>query len=447
MPRLDKFLLLTWMTLFLTISITLAGNVGIFMLRWSFPIPITPITPVAPHALDSIGQAVYFGSSVTTGYTNYLFARNISSGNEIWRYNTSLPVNYVTHFRNNSIDYVAIGTGGSTTQPSKSYVITRATSGNATFWQSINLVSSVKSLGSAKSYLTTGEDVIAGLENGTVLRLRGDNGAVLWRYPTTGSVFSVAELKNGSIIVGTREIPNRGYVYLLNSGGSLRWGPIFQNNILTLVKKFGDVNADDEPDVIVVFNDNRIHVLNGLSGSEIAPWPFILGSDNIKDLLCTEDYTGDGFPDVVGGTEYGNLTIVNGRNATRFRGPTPIGYTISYIQYMHLYENGIAYSNKTLAVSLLELGPLYYIRGVNATNLAVMKEYQTNAPAWNLFNTSNFTRNFVGDLIFTANNVVYNISGDEIIVPEFSSPIFLVTLIIAMWFLIVGLRRGRLRVQ
>lgn len=460
MHRNIKLLFFTWATFFSLISISLASNAGILMLRWSFPVNID--STIAPHPLDIVGQLVYFGSSVKTGYTNYLYALNISSGLEIWRYNTSIPINYVTHFRNNNTDYIVAGTSGSTTQPSKSHVIARDTSKNETHWKSTNLSYTITSLTSAKSYLTTGEDVVVGLDTGigtgTVVRLRGDNGSVVWSYPTTGSVFTVSELKDGSIIVGTREIfPPTGRVYCLNANGTLKWGPFFQDKPLTLLKKFDDFNGDNIPEVIAVFNDyissnGLIHVLNGTNGAEISPtWPYNNYGDLIKDLLCTVDYTGDGFPDIVMGTEDGNITIVNGRTASRFKGPTSVGYTVSYIQYMYYYENGVAYLNKTLAVSVQEYIPPssfpYFIRGINMSNLSIMKEYSVPSRAENLLNTSNYTQPYVGDLIFTASNTVYNISGDEIIVPEYSSPIILLILLVTAWLLTTRLRRERPRVH
>jgi len=447
----NKRIFFVVVTLSFCLLVPVANAVGVFSQLWSFYIPIAPITFISPHALDSVGQVVYFGSSVTTGLTNYLYALNISNGHEIWRYNTSLPVNYVSHFKNDNVDYVVGGTGGSTTQTGKSYVYCfNLLSNTTTRWKSINLNSSVISVVSAQSYVTNGEDVIAGLDNGTVIRLRGDNGAILWKYPCIGSVFSVTQLKNGSIIVGTRVIPNQGRVYCLNANGSLRWGPVLsQNYLLTLVRKFDDIDGDGEPEVVAVINDftdGFIHVFNGRDGTEFSsPWPFNSQGDRIKDLLCTEDYTEDGFHDIVIGTEDGNLTIVNGFNASRFRGPVSVGYTVSYIQYMYFYDNAIVYLNKTLAVSLQGNDFAYYIRGVNASDLTIMKEFPVVARAQNLFNIGNSTNTFVGDLIFTVNNVAYCITGDEIVTPEFSSQTILVILIVLVWFLMVSLRRGRLR--
>lgn len=459
MQHARKFVFLVFVLFFLSLSLTYANNMGFFSLDWNYQASYQ----VSPNALDSIGQTVYYGSGNPNNPTNLLYARDISSGNLIWQYNTSLPVNYVSHFSPNGSIYVITGTGGSQTSGlvSKSYVIARSSS-NETLWQSTNLSSSVRSLCSAKNYTGNGEDVVAGLLNGTLLRLSGVNGSILWRQSCVGEVFTISELKNGSIVVGSREsATNVGHVYRFQKNGALEWEmpPLPLQPAITLVRKFADVNLDGEPEMIAVFNDNEIHVLNGSNGQELTPkWPLSLGQDNIKDLLCRVDYTGDGFPDIVAGTEDGNLTIINGLTAAFFVVPTRVSYTLSHIQYMYYYKDETAYLNKTLAVSVIELpGPsfAYYINGVNASNMATMKQYQTSAPTSNLNNIGNFTSSYTGDLIFSVNDFihlpatfsVYCISGTEIIVSEFPSPIILAILIAAAWLLMAILRRKHFGIE
>jgi outer membrane protein assembly factor BamB len=411
---------------------------GIFSEKWSFPVVGSLI---APHALDSVDQTVYVGETETVGRTNFLYALSIVDGSVIWRYNTSLPVNYVSHFNSNGDCFVIAGTGRP--QATAGYVYCFNLLDNVTRWISAKLNSSVVSLGSAESYVATGGDVVAGLENGTVVRLRGDNGAVLWGYPCNGAVIGVTDLESGSIVIGTRQTTPKGYVYCLGKNGTFKW--VFsKDDSLTLVKRFSDVNGDGESEVIAIFaTDGLIHVLDGKTGEEVLPWPFNNNGDNIKDFLCTEDYSGDGFPDIVCGTEGGNLTIVNGRDATPFRKSlVRIGRTVTYIQYMYFYEDGVAYSNKALAVSLLDFNSTSCIYGVNASDLTLIKQFKTTTTARNLFHVGNFSSTFVGDLLFTVNNVVYCISGTEIIVSEFSSQI-LVFIVIVVFSLTAVLPRKR----
>lgn len=432
---------------FLTAS---ASAASIFAQVWTFP----AYDQILPHALDSFGNVVYFGSANTFlgGYTNFLYAVNITNGHEIWHYNSSLPVNYVSHFKHNNLDYVVAATGGSLIQPDKGYVITHSPANlpNATLWQSINLGASVKSVGSAESNSTGNDDIAAGLDNGTIERLSGaNNGLVLWERTVNGSVFTVSNLKGGSVIAGSRDSNFNGHVYCFEMNGTLRWSfPPSSTAIpsLILLKAFKDVTGDEIPEVIAVFHDGKIHLLNGATGQEVTQegWPFPSpGGYSVKDLLCTEDYTGDGFPDFVAATDNGALIIVNGQNASLFKGPTPIATSLSYIQYMYFYKNGMAYQNKTLVVSASEFAPslTYFVRGVNATTLAVMKEYSPPAQASNLLDIGNYTSNFTGDVIFTAGNTVYALSGTDIIVPEYTSNFLLVSLLIIVWFSILALRK------
>jgi outer membrane protein assembly factor BamB len=436
-------------------SVSFAGSAATFSESWNFSILNDSSYQIPLHGLDTIGQVAYFGSSNTFGYTNLLYAINVTNGQEIWRYNTSLPVNYVSHFRyNTTLDCVVAGTGGSTTSGllQKSYVIARTLDkSNVTLWQSDNLNSSVTSLGSAESNITGTEDVVAGLENGTVIRLSGKNGTIQWRYTQcVGNIYDfydIIPLDNGSVVVGTFDsLTGSGHIYCLEKNGTLRWSYTRGPGIaLTLIRKFGNVAT--VPEVAAVFTDGFIHILNGTTGQDIKPQggtAFFNVGKNVKDILCTQDYAEDSFPDIVAGIENGSLIIVNGRDATLFRGPAQISsFTLSYVQCMYFYENGIACSNKTLAVSGEDSNGAYYVYGVNASELTPMKQFPVpvNATARNLFSIGNSTSNFTGDLLFTVGNTLFCLSGTDIIVPEFASKLVLVGLLISVWFLILILRK------
>jgi hypothetical protein len=382
---------------------------------------------------------VYFGSSKTTGYSNFIYAVNITNGDKIWQYNTSLPVNYVSHFTSSGSTYIVAGTGGSTSQLDKSYVIARwIAPTNKTLWQSVNLNSSVTTVSPVESNVTGSENVVAGLLNGTVFSLSGIDGSIQWRYNCNGTVTDIVNMQDGSIIVGSSQtFPIvSSHVYRFSKNGTLDWSVPFDVP-LTLVEKFGNTN-----NVVVVVPDGLIHVFNGLTGQENSPWPFNKTGGYVIDLLCTQDYTGDGFPDIVAGTDTGTLMIINGKTASLIKGPTPVSsFSLSSVQYMNFYEDGATYLNKTLAVSVEESDLTFDVCGVNASTLSIMKEYNTSSEALNLFNIGNFTSDFTGDLLFTVGNTVYCLQGTDIIVPEFAPNFILISLVISVWFLIPILRK------
>lgn len=459
MQRVNKLLFLAFVTFFMSLSVASAGTVGFFSQSWTYPVypySSNPLYQTSPGALDLIGQIVYFGSHYTFGYTNYLYAVNITNGQLEWRYNTALPVNYVSNFTYDNSTYIIAGTGGSTSLPLQSYVLALSQK-NVTLWNSINLSSSVQSLGAAGSDVPNTEDVIAGLANGQVVRLSGNNGTIQWRYTqcagsiSAGNVPDIVQLDNGSVVVGTSG-GGQGHIYCLEKKGSLAWS--YTSTPLRLVTRFGSLN-----DVVTAFTD-VIDVRNGTTGAEIAPWPFnaterILpfnATQQVTDLLCTEDYTGDHFPDIVAGTENGTagfLMIINGSNGMLFRGPVQVSsFTLSYIQYMYSYENGMPLLNKTLAVSIEASSGSNYILGVNTSDLTVMKEFPVpnNSAVRNLVNIGNST-NFTGDLLFSAGDAVYYISGTEIVYSEFPLQIMAVILILAVGVSVAILRRERLRID
>jgi hypothetical protein len=450
MQRVKKFLFLAFVTFFMSLSVASAGTFSFFSLNWNY----TALGPgtISQHALDSIGQVVYFGSGNTFGPHNYLYAVNIANGQEIWNYNTSLPVNYVSHFEYDNSEHIIAGTGGSSSIPSQSYVLAFSSSlNNGTLWISPNLNSTVECVGSAESNLTGTEDVVAGLKNGTIIRLSGNNGIIQWRYNGIVNVryTDIVQLNDGSVLVGTSDLvsPPEGHIYCLDKNGTLKWSyNSAAGNPLTLVRKFGDVNNDGVPDVVAVFHDDYIYVLDGATGIGMsAPWtPFNVG-EIVTDLLCTQDYTGDDFPDIVVGTLRGGLMIIDGRTATPVLPLTSVGYVVSYIQYMNFSKNGVWSSNKTLAVSIQQNSSFtsQFIYGINASDLTPMKQFPVpgGVTAQNLFYVGNYTSPYTGDLLFTASNVVYSLSGTDIIFSEFASNFILISLMISIWFLILILRK------
>ena len=454
MQNAKRNLFLAFVTFFMSFSIVSAAAIPSFLSQdWTY----TAYGIIYPGALDVVGQIAYFGTNYDFGYgyTNFLYAVNITSGNLIWRYNTTLPVNYVSNFTYDNSTYIIAGTGGSTSLPLQSHVLALYPQKNMTLWNSTNLGSSVQTLGTAGSDVPNTEDVIAGLANGQVIRLSGSNGSVQWSYKcvgniTAGSVPDIVQLDNGSVAVGTNNpITAQGYLYCFKENGSLAWThPSQVGHPFSLAKRFGNLN-----DVVAAFTD-VINVLNGTTGSEIWPGPFNVTqhiapfkvSQDITDLLCTEDYTGNRFPDVVAGTDSGFLMIIDGRNATLFRGPTQVSYSLSYIQYMNSYENGTSFLNKTFAVSIENSSGSYYVCGVNASDLTVMKEFSVLgifAPR-NLMYIANST-NFTGDILFSAGDAVYRISGSEFVISEFPSQIMMVVMIVMVGVSLTILRYRRPR--
>jgi hypothetical protein len=450
MRCVNEIVLLTFVILFMCLPIASAGTIGFFSQDWTYPAYYI----IYPGALDVVGQIAYFGSHYTgTPLTNFLYAMNITTGDLIWRYNTSLPFNYVSNFTYNDSTYIIAGTGDPTYFPSEGYVLAFSPQENVTVWGSINLDSSVQSLGAAGSGVPNNEDVIAGLANGQVVRLSGSSGSIEWRYPCAGNITAdnvpdIVQLDNGSVVVGTSSVnTGQSYIYCFEKNGTVAWNyPLKVNIPLRLIKRFGNLN-----EVVVAFGD-VIDARNGTTGGEIWSQPFNATQNVapysvtqlVTDLLCTEDYTGDGFPDIVAGTDGGFLMILNGQNGTLFKESAQISYTLSYIQYMYSYESGVALLNKTLVVSIETSSYSYYVCGVNASDLTVMNEFPVSGifGAMNLLNTANST-NYTGDLLFSAGSNVYFISGTAIVFSEFPSQIMVVVLIVVVGASVTILRRHR----
>lgn len=437
---------ITFLTLGLAFCffIASASAANSFSLSWSSP----GYGQTIQHALDVLGNITFHGSASTFGITNFLYAVNTTSGQEIWHYNTSIPVNYVSHFKyNTTLEAIIAGAGGSSSLLGISYVLAKSPS-NATLWKTTNLNSSVTSVASIESNVTGHEDVIAGLANGTLLRLSGSDGSIQRRNVCDESVYAVIGMQDGSIIVGSSQtLPSvSSHVYRFENNLTQKWSVPF-SFALTVVTQLGNTDT-----VVVAVRDGKIHVLDVLTGQEASPWPFSDPAGKIvTDLLAAQDYSGDGLADIIASTNDGALMIVNGQNATLLKGPQIVATAnVYYIQYMYFYESGKTYLNRTLAVSGVDSGPpfAYSIRGINATTLTAMKQYNTSALAFNLANVQRSSSLYTGDLIFTVNNflsgnhTVFDLSGTDIVVPEFTSNLILISLLISMWCLMLILHRG-----
>jgi len=449
MQYVNRLLFLTFATFFMSVSVVSGGAVSPVSHDWTY----NAYGVIYPGALDVVGQIAYFGTNYDFGfgYTNFLYAVNITNGNLIWRYNTTLPVNYVSNFTYANSTYIIAGTGGSTSLPSQSHVLALYQQKNVTLWDSANLYSSVQSLGAAESDFPNNEDVIAGLANGQLVRLWGSNGTKQWERTcagniTIGRVPNIVKLDNGSVAVGTFSLDTeQSHIYCFSKDGTPTWNYTTNSyNPLRLIKRFGNLN-----DVVAAFAD-VIDVRNGTTGAEIWLGPFNVtqhippykATQAVTDLLCAEDYAGDRFPDVVACTTRGFIMIINGKNATLFRGPVQISHTSSYIQYMYSYENGVPLLNKTLTISIEDSSNSNYVYGVNASNLAVENGLHVPYSAWNLVSISN-SSSFAGDLLFSAANSVYYISGADVIFSEFPSQIIIVVLLGAVGVSETILRRHR----
>ena len=454
MHRANEVLLLAFMIFFMCLPVASAGTAGYFSQDWA---PYHAYYIIYPGAVDVVGQTAYFGSHYTGPHlTNFLYAVNITDGRLIWRYNTTLPINFVSNFTYDGSTYIIVGTGDPTVLQSQGgYVLAFYPQKNMTFWPTeSNLGASVQSLGTAVSNPSNNEDVIAGLANGQVVRLSGNNGSIQWRYNcagniTTGNVPNIVQLDNGSVAVGTLD-GIRGHVYCIEQNGSLAWS--YTSTALRLVTKLGSLNC------VVAASTDVIDVRNGTTGKEITPWPFnttrvippFSVSQDVTDVLCTQDYTGDHFPDIVVSTDGNNggfLMIIDGSNAALLRGPVKVSsYTLSDVQYMYSYENGTPLLNRTLAISIGTSSTSFYVCGVNASDLTVMKEFPVPGifAATNLVNIENST-NFAGNVLFSAGNSVYCISGTEI-VSEFPLQITLI-IVPTLWISIIILKRYRPRIK
>jgi len=455
--------------LLISVSASYANTVQILSADWSFSILNDPSYPISQNALDTVGQVAYFGSVNTQPGSpdNFLYAVNITNGQELWFYNTSLPVSYVSQFQYNTTDegiVVGLGNPSNLVITSGRVLAFSGPQSNATLWESMIFTSAVLSLGSASGNNPNTEDIVAGLMNGSIIRLSGTNGTFEWQYngvgPVSAPLYDIFQLEpnKGSVIVGTRNygVAEAGHIYCLEKNGTLRWSyNSTAGNPFSLARKFYDVKGDGVPDVVAVFSDDLIYVLDGDSsgtGKVIPPWPFN-ATVLINDLICTQDYTGDGIPDIVAAVN-DSIMIINGANASVFKGPTRISsLTVSDIQYMYFYQNGMTYLNTTLAANCedysSQTGITYYIRGINATgsSLSIMKNYSNPSKPLNLYPIPTSSNSFTGDLLFTIGNTVYDVQGTGIVVPEFASNFLLVTLMISIWVLILIVKRRGLNAR
>ena len=197
-------------------------------------------------------------------------------------------------------------------------------------------------------------DVVAGLGDDAVTRqvvaLNGATGAVLWSRPTGGSVWNlifVSDLDGDGIREVVPSLWANTLMCINGRTGAVQWsvGVPYQQRVATL----DDVNGDGKQDIVVGFNttagvraysgadggllwtapttdwvwavdriddctedgvndavagdfDGRMHLINGVTGAVVWSWLNPTG-DKVMTIRGVPDLSGNGQPDVVGGTQ------------------------------------------------------------------------------------------------------------------------------------------------
>ncbi|MCK4941194.1 PQQ-like beta-propeller repeat protein, partial [candidate division WOR-3 bacterium] len=151
-------------------------------------------------------------------------------------------------------------------------------------------------------------EVVIGSADNSVYALNGEDGSYLWSYPTGSSIFSspalgdVDEDNNLEVVIGSID----HNVYALNGeDGSLVWS--YATNFgIWASPALGDVDGDGHLEVLVGSgtSDNNIYALNGEDGSFL--WSYTTG-DGVAASPALGDIDGDGNLEVVIGSEDDNV--------------------------------------------------------------------------------------------------------------------------------------------
>ncbi|MBD3217670.1 MAG: PQQ-binding-like beta-propeller repeat protein [candidate division Zixibacteria bacterium] len=161
------------------------------------------------------------------------------------------------------------------------------------------------------------DDVIAGTDDSHVYAIDGTTGLEIWNYPAGADLEEVAVAQmNGSgpvdVVCGLTGGTNGSKVVVVDgSDGSFMWEYVCVNKV-EYVEVF-DVNNDDVPDVAagVSFNPNTLYMIDGFTHDTL--WTASVDINSNAYGLAHGDINGDNNPDViVGGSSSSSVHAYDG---------------------------------------------------------------------------------------------------------------------------------------
>ena len=165
----------------------------------------------------------------------------------------------------------------------------------------------------------TGTDVVIGSIDGNLYVLNGDDGTRKWSYPTgmiewsSAAVGDIDQDNELEIVIGTSGgAPNiGGDIYAINAvTGGLEWN----YHVLSIVwssPAIGDIDGDDEAEVVIGTNNGQVIALDGKDGS--VDWNNAISAGaKVASSPAIGDIDNDGDMEVVVGCHNGSVYVLDG---------------------------------------------------------------------------------------------------------------------------------------
>ena len=164
------------------------------------------------------------------------------------------------------------------------------------------------------------EDVIVSLTNGSVVIVDGSNGSLLWSYTIGGTIayIEVYDVNEDDVPdIAAAKTGAAGAVWMIDGfTHDTLWTKTVSVNGNGYALGHGDIDDDKTPDVLVggTSTDMKVHVLDGLTGTEITF--FTIGSD--IECVIGYDVDMDGVDEAVVGGADNTLYVFDNSKGTLF---------------------------------------------------------------------------------------------------------------------------------